>query len=178
MADDVPAPDAPPAGGAPSLRWSIRQSLLQYVSSLPDGRLRVAGGVDVVDGFHFVFPAADPAVDGTTAVEGLHRFTGAVELTAHFGMLRFVFADPWLHARPDGAGALSTVTHDGSRATIATCALQRDADGTWQGTRVTLTQDGAALMADTYPAGLELDPFTASAHEPPGRTGHREALDP
>ena len=71
------------------LTWGIKSSLRAYVRGMPDGRVEVSDGAEeVASGFSFPGHAL--------------RFTGAVTLTGHNGMMRVRIADPAL-VESDGA---------------------------------------------------------------------------
>jgi len=150
-----------------ALEWGIKHSLVQYVLGMDDGTAEVSPPAHAIDD-RFRFPAAehDPALDSDAL-----RFTGTVTLSGHGGMLKLVFADPWLvpGASLDDAWTLTIAdAYDPGRrvafATVSRVALDPAGGATTSGTR--LTADGADLFfAGPYSAGTDLDDPVVIAHD-------------
>lgn len=148
------------ASAAPklALEWGVKQSLVRYVAEMRDGSIVVTEPATAVDA-GYRFPVAAPAREAQQQTEGTLRFTGSVTLTAHGGMLRLVFAEPWLvpATEPNGSWALTIADPHEPGARIAFATIDSLAhDGTAHGTR--LTAEGADLFfAGPYTEGTELD---------------------
>lgn len=147
------------ASAAPklALEWGVKQSLVRYVAEMRDGSVVVTEPATAVEA-GYRFPAV-PALETPQETEGTLRFAGSVTLTAHGGMLRLVFAEPWLvpGTEPNGSWALTITDPHEPGARIAFATIDSLAPGgTARGTR--LTADGADLFfAGPYTEGTELD---------------------
>lgn len=77
----------------PQLTWTIKNSLVAYISDLDDGELNAsAGATRTDDGFAFE-GVSDTDFDRTT-LTGTLAFRGTVALRGHDGMLNIVIIDP------------------------------------------------------------------------------------
>ena len=80
----------------PALHWRLRSSLVDYLTGLPDGEVRVSDGaaVDSAGRFHFI--------NGDRDADTI-RWRGRVTLSGHHGMMHIEFRDPelsWAEACP------------------------------------------------------------------------------
>jgi hypothetical protein len=125
-----------------ALLWGIKASLLGYVRGMADATVVASGGASV-EGAGFRFPADS----------GL-AFRGAVELTAHSGMMRVVIADPAIVETQSGwVLAIADPDDPAKRLTFATL-------GAFDGRRASstaLTEAGADLFFGPYTQGTPLD---------------------
>jgi hypothetical protein len=116
-----------------------------------------------------VFPPVQagirPAANGAT--DRFWAFGGDVRFTGHFGMLFVRIALPVLTLR-DGRAELTVAGQSeeeaAERVSLVTLHLEAEPapEGVemWSGTDVRLTEAGAALFNDVYPAGEAFEPFT------------------
>lgn len=144
----------------PGLVWGVRQSFVQYILSMPDGRIILGGNCAPTDTGKFTFPYRERRNSGADMMR--LQFGGSVEFFAHFGMLSVTFSNPVLEVAATG-GTLS-VEADSRSVVIATVelpelTLYRDM-AVWNEAGVSLTEHGSALFGGTYPPGTQLDPLT------------------
>lgn len=154
------------ARGARELRWGLKRSFLDYLSGTGDLALSMDGGVRALPQEQaFSFPVAGPvagARDGA-AVEAV-RFAGSLVLTAHFGALRVLVADPWLEPAPDGARLTVARPEEWAPGPARFCLadlrpLDVLEEGGWVATRfdAALAPDGVAMFGGVYPPGEPFD---------------------
>lgn len=141
------------------LAWNVKASLLAYVRGMPDGSVEAATPARLVgDVFHFPLHAELPS--------GELRFSGALTLQGHGGMLRLRFADFALV--PSGGGKVGadpcTITiadpfESESRLELAEIAESRVLpDGTVETRGTSLTEAGSDLFfSGPYTTGTPLD---------------------
>jgi hypothetical protein len=179
-----PADDGPLSHG--ELVWTIKQTFVNYVTSMADGLHIVRGAAhDDAHGFRFAPTPTATAARRAEEAAGLVResrteilcFTGEVEFTGHRGMLRVVIGDPQLtHDGKTGFLSITDPDWEGRRMVLALFDVTRPeapapagAEDTraleaWRGTNVRLTADGADLFVRAYETGDPLDDFTV--HHP------------
>lgn len=148
-----------------ALEWSIKRSLVTYVTGMSDGSVTATAGA-MAGGDGFIFPGVAPEADGEQTSDGppwshhrTLRFTGSVNFAGHSGMLRLMIAEPWLEQDPTAHGVWHLTITDpydpGQRLSFAQVA-GFDRDGA--ALSCTLTADGADLfMAGPYESGTPLD---------------------
>ncbi|ALJ18879.1 HtaA domain-containing protein [Microbacterium sp. No. 7] len=140
------------SGDAAPLRWGVKRSLVRYVAGVPDGLLRAFDGAVADDEQVFVF-----AADGSGA-DGVRRFRGSLEFTAHEGMLRIELSDPWVES--DVEGALLTVFSPMDDRRVAMARLTPAGDAAWT---AELLPRGADVLGPQYFAGTAIDPVRIGA---------------
>ena len=151
------------------LRWGIKASFLKYVQTVTDGRGWMGAGAFPASENEFVFPPIQTGIrtreDGAT--DRFWAFDGDVRFTGHSGMLFVRIALPVLILRDGGAEltvAGQSEEESAERLPLVTLLLEEEPapEGfeRWSGTDVRLTQAGAALFNDVYPAGELFDPLT------------------
>ncbi|MBT2266053.1 MULTISPECIES: HtaA domain-containing protein [Rhodococcus erythropolis group] len=142
------------------LVWGVRESFVQYILSMPDGRIILGRNCAPTDTGKFAFPY----LERRNSRSGMMRlqFGGSVEFFAHFGMLSVTFSNPMLEIDADG-GTLS-VEADGRSVLIASVELPEmtyfGGMAIWKEAGVSLTDHGSALFGGTYPPGTPLDPLS------------------
>jgi hypothetical protein len=139
-----------------ALQWGIKTSLVSYVGSQSDGTVEVSDGAQRTPDGAFRFPFLEQDTDTHPVL----RYTGAVRLRAHGGMLDIAVSDPWIELSPVPAiSMLAAWTGDpAERVAIAHLDVAQGAAGAWSGTRVRLTADGAlTLGALQYYEGQPVD---------------------
>ncbi|GGC84902.1 hypothetical protein GCM10011512_09690 [Tersicoccus solisilvae] len=131
-----------------SLIWAFHADFTAYVERLADGRVDVSGGAERTADGRFRFPVG---IARGTCLKG----TGAVHWTGHHGLLAVTLADPAI----EHSGPVVTITDPFSPAERMVLAHLGDPEETETGRRYTrpiLTESGADLFMDHYPAGLPL----------------------
>jgi Htaa len=153
-------------GKGRDLTWGVKESFRMYFERLPDHVYDLAGGAERTDSDEFRFPqrAEDSsAPDGYQALS----FSGRLSLSAHFGALSVMIADPEVLLDRKGKATLSAaVDDDGSqpvRMVIADLAFEGMSGGP-EAPRAcfaaALASDGQFLFMGNYYAGDPLDPVT------------------
>jgi hypothetical protein len=134
------------------LFWTIRRSLIHYVSESAGGTVYVGEGA-VIDDDAFVFHGVRTPTE--------FGFTGTVILHAHGGLMHVEICDP--RVRRAGDGWVVTVIHRGRPLDFAQVAvLERDGEATI-GRGATLHPDAVDLFGGNYQAGAPLDDLRISA---------------
>jgi len=72
-----------------ALHWRLRSSLVDYLTGLPDGEVRVFDGAAIDSSRRFQFTNGDLGSDAI-------RWSGRVKLSGHHGMMHVEFKDPEL----------------------------------------------------------------------------------
>lgn len=152
------------AHGAHELRWGVKRSFLDYLSGMSDFALAMDGEVRALPQEQaFSFPAVGP-------VAGTLRFAGSLVLTAHFGALRVLVADPWLEPSPDGVRLTVVRPEEWAPGPARFCLadlrpLDVLEEGGWVATRfdASLAPDGVAMFGGVYPPGEPFDPVVVVA---------------
>ncbi|WP_022883162.1 HtaA domain-containing protein [Gryllotalpicola ginsengisoli] len=135
---------------AAELEWSVRESFLSYVESLPDGRAETLEGV-VRDDRVFRFPGH--------AEGDVYRFGGALHFYGHRGVLDVTLRD--LQVTRSGLRGVLTANVAGWRLTLAELSDFDATDGDiLRASTVVLTDDGAATLGSVYPAGAPAAPVS------------------
>jgi hypothetical protein len=141
------------AGSQPStwaaLVWGVRASLRTYVQDV-GGEVVVkepatASGNGL---FEFPFEAFE---------DGVARYMGSVEFSAHHGLINLVVRDPWIHwmgerVRLSVEGSAAT-NSEGARLFLA----DLDVAGKSEGAAARLASEAGVAFDFRYPAGTALD---------------------
>ncbi|KDA04773.1 hypothetical protein DC31_05445 [Microbacterium sp. CH12i] len=145
------------------LEWSIKLSLLLYVTSSPGGAVRVDGVTSQNGQFRFpLVSAASAAAEYAT--------TGSVSLFAHYGMP--ITSLESLRAYRSAAGSWLLATSPGGQAVDAfALSAPREDGGDIVFEQVTLTPAGAQLFGGYYAVGEVFDPITVHRSAPLGVSG-------
>ena len=139
------------------LRWSVKESLLQYVRALGEITY-VSAVVEENDELIWPFFADRREPDGTR----IAQYSGEIHLRAHDGLLNIVIADPKvLLTEGQGQGRLSVrTTLDGSeRIVIATLDSVESSESAVRA-QVRVTAAGSMVFGANYPSGTKLSPLT------------------
>ncbi|GAA5033790.1 HtaA domain-containing protein [Microbacterium fluvii] len=134
------------------LEWSVKLSLLMYVTSAPGGRLEVDGVTSERGTFRF--PLEEVGADGSL------RFGGSVAFFAHHGA--FITTLSHLQLTPGALGWAVSYTPPGADGPIVawrTGAPAPEAAGVTELPVVALTEGGAAAFGGYYAAGEAFDPM-------------------
>jgi hypothetical protein len=158
----------PPAVGAGSLTWGVKQSFRDYVTgSIARGSITTSGVSS--SGGAFVFSQASGGTFDRAAGTGTSAYSGSVRFTGHNGILDVTLSNPVV--RIDSAtSATLLVTAGGSQIAFATLNLAAASLSTpnntvsYSGVPATLTSQGVGVFAldgsGFYPVGTPLDPVS------------------
>jgi hypothetical protein len=153
-----------------ALEWGVRQSFLDYVHALDDGRVNMADGAG--EGEHgFVFPTlceySSDRQNGDVGASRVLRFSGTIAFRGHGGLLWVDVAAPWLEFAGEGDGMLTVAgPRPGTpRQPVARLnGLYREeiAGGfRWRSNEPTLTFEGTYWLGGYYAEGTILSPISA-----------------
>jgi hypothetical protein len=137
-----------------TLRWTVKESFIEYIHGLSDGTIETFDGCEPLDGT-YVFP-------GESSDDGGHLFSGGIQFTGFAGMLDVRLVDPMIEA--DGTQwkltALVGTKSIAARVAIATIenAGPLRTDEQWTATPK-LTFEGVRVFGDVYQVGAELAPL-------------------
>ena len=151
--------------GVHDLTWGIKASFRTYFERLPDHSYDLSGGVVRTDGGGFRFPGRGAPTRDESGL-WIIPFSGRLVLTAHFGALSVLIADPEVLFSPQGRARLSAVVDEvegqAERMVIADLAFEdMGAEQPSSGTAnfsASLARDGQYLFMGNYYAGDPLDP--------------------
>lgn len=142
------------------LHWSVKDSLIAYISGLEDGTVEALEPATRTDsGFNFVLN--DVASDfNTESHTGVLQFLGTAHFTGHWGMMNITIKDPRVELTAGHGtlsiaqgGILSPEVHvpfvnlnvvPGSHPLMLTSAL---------------TAEGRGVMGEQYSVGQEMNPL-------------------
>jgi hypothetical protein len=138
-----------------SLRWTVKTSLVDYITGLRDGVIEFDGGV-AWDGGGFVFPL-ETVVDDGTRVE-VH-FAGRTAMAGHGGLLWLMVGQPRIELHHSGAtiSVLDTRDRSARLPLVDLRWLERGAGGQLVAD-TELRTEGTWMFEDRYPAGTPFDP--------------------
>lgn len=154
-------------GAARSLTWGVKASFRSYFERLPDHAYDLTDGAERMEDGRFRYPGGQASGPGEGGFWTL-SFSGRLELTAHFGALSVLIADPEIHFTPQGEATLSAVVDESGgqavRMVIADLALQELVGESSQEVEfaASLARDGQYLFMGNYFAGDPLDPIGIS----------------
>lgn len=145
------------------LQWSVKDSLIAYISGLEDGTVEaLEPAARTESGFTFVFNevASDFNVDFHT---GVLQFLGTAHFTGHWGMMNITIKDPRIELT-SGSGILS-IAQGGilSPEVHIPFALVNVVPGSHPLMfTAALTTEGRGVMGEQYSVGQELSPLSLS----------------
>jgi hypothetical protein len=139
--------------------WSVKDSFLRYIRSMPDGAIHWGDGASVTSDGQFYFPLTSV----TRTTEGLDlQFGGEVRFLAHRGLLAVTLESPVIRVTRTTATLLNGV--EGGRDELCEINLpaQTHDDDVlmWLDAPVTLTAAGSELFAGTYALHEVMAPMT------------------
>lgn len=134
------------------LEWSIKLSLLAYVTTAPGGGIDARGVTSERGQFRFPIESVG---DGSE-----YHFSGSVALKAHHGMPITTFAALHLHRLPEGSWMLAMSPDDGPRVDAFALGEPVEGDGSLTFPTVALTSIGSEMFGGYYGAGEAFDPLT------------------
>lgn len=143
------------------LHWSVKDSLIAYISGLEDGTVEaLEPATRTESGFNFALNEAASDFNAETHT-GVLQFLGTAHFTGHWGMMNITIKDPRVELTSGNGvlsiaqgGILSPEVHlpfaqvnvvPGSHPLMFTAAL---------------TAEGRGVMGEQYTVGQELSPLT------------------
>ncbi|WP_372968399.1 HtaA domain-containing protein [Microbacterium sp.] len=139
--------------------WSVKDSFLQYIRSMPDGSIRWGEGASVTRDGQFYFPLT--SVSRTPAGLDL-QFGGEVRFIAHRGLLAVTLGSPLIRVTRDTAILINGI--DGARDELCQIDLpaQTHDDDVlmWLDAPANLTAAGSEMFAGTYAVNEVMAPVT------------------
>lgn len=137
------------------LRWSVKESLLQYVRALGEITY-VSAVVEENDELIWPFLADRHEPDGTR----IAQYSGEIRLRAHDGLLNIVIADPEVRlAETQGQLSVRTALDGSERIVIATLDSVESSESAVRA-QVRVTAAGSMVFGANYPSGTKLSPLT------------------
>ncbi len=156
-----------------TLSWGVKQSYVNYVSRLSDGKITTSGVTQSGDAF--LWSGGTGKYNEETS-KGLARFGGSLNFTGHAGIMDTTFRN--VRVQFHGTNSASIVadivsnsvegeTSSANAVYLATISLagNKSVSGnkvTWSNAPVTLTAAGANAFGGFYEAGQAMDPATVS----------------
>ncbi len=156
-----------------TLSWGVKQSYVNYVSRLSDGKITTSGVTQ--SGGAFLWSGGTGKYNEETS-KGLARFGGSLNFTGHAGIMDTTFRN--VRVQFHGTNSASIVadivsnsvegeTSSANAVYLATISLagNKSVSGnkvTWSNAPVTLTAAGANAFGGFYEAGQAMDPATVS----------------
>ena len=143
------------------LHWSVKDSLIAYISRLEDGVVEALVPASRTEtGFTFVLNevASDFNLETHT---GVLQFLGTAHFTGHWGMMNITIKDPRIELT-SGHGVLS-IAQGGiltPEAHVPFVNVNVVPDSHPLMLTTALTVDGRAVMGEQYTVGQELSPLT------------------
>lgn len=159
------SPLAEPATRQFGLSWTMKKSFVSYIARMPDGRVSVTDGADLIAPDVFRYAYTECSVEGSDTV--LH-FHGDVRFAGHSGFLFVGIADPFI-TMTDGGAVISVLTpqtrlEPAERILFATAEMSTQAQTgagciVYRASNVRLLADGADLFGGVYAIDDLLDDF-------------------
>jgi hypothetical protein len=161
--------------GARDLTWGIKTSFRTYFERLPDHAYDLSGGAVRTEGGGFRFPGRGAPTMAENGVRVI-PFSGRLVLTAHFGALSVLIADPEVLVSPQGRVSLSATVDEveGRAACMVIADLAFQGMGAEQispeaNFSASLARDGQYLFMGNYYTGDPLDPVSMRSKPLPER---------
>lgn len=134
------------------LEWSIKLSLLLYVTSSPGGAVRVDGVTSEKGQFRF-------PLDSSASTADEYVTTGTVSLFAHYGMPITSLESLRAYRSADGSWLLATSPGGGPAVDAFALSAPREEGDDVVFDSVTLTPAGVELFGGSYAVGEAFDPI-------------------
>lgn len=145
------------------MAWAVKESFVQYVQSMRDGRILLREGAAVTNTRQFYFPFR--SLDHSDGHNFVLQFGGEARFLAHHGLMSVSICNPKIIVGPDGA--CLSIEQGNEIVHLAHLDLPavsvEDGINMWANVPVALTSAGAAVFADSYSAGETLAPLTMRA---------------
>ena len=147
------------------MAWAVKDSFVNYVKAMNDGRILLSDGAAVTNTREFYFPFKHlEQPDSTSFV--LH-FGGEARFSAHHGFMSVLLRHPRIEVTPDSA-CLSIEPEQGREwlrlaELDLPAGLTEDGVTMWDSVVTKLADAGVATFGDSYRAGETLSPLTVRA---------------
>lgn len=144
------------------LTWGIKQSLREYITSLPDGSVEVTPPAAEENG-SFSFVAENTDSFSREEMTGTLDFSGVVTLSGYGGAMRIEINNPKIHLT-NGQGLLS-LTRGGVIGPATWIPLVELSATQTEDTivcKTTLVAPGRSIVGEQYQDGQEFDALTIS----------------
>lgn len=145
------------------MAWAVKESFVQYVQSMRDGRILLSEGAAVTNTRQFYFPFR--SLDQSDGNNFVLQFGGEARFLAHHGLMAVSISNPTIKVGP--GGAYLSIEQGNETVLLADLGLPAvSVEGginMWANVSVALTTAGAAVFADSYSAGETLAPLTMRA---------------
>jgi hypothetical protein len=144
------------------LTWGIKQSLREYITSLPDGSVEVAPPATDDNG-SFSFVAENTDSFSREEMSGTLEFSGVVILSGYGGAMRIEINNPRINLT-NGQGLLSLTRGGviGPATWIPLVELTATLSGETIVCQTTLVTPGRSIVGEQYQDGQEFDALTIS----------------
>lgn len=144
------------------LTWGIKQSLREYITSLPDGSVDVALPTTADNG-SFSFVAENTDSFSREEMSGTLEFSGVVTLSGYGGAMRIEINNPRINLT-NGQGLLSLTRGGviGPATWIPLVELKATQSGDTLVCQTTLVAPGRSIVGEQYQDGQEFDALTIS----------------
>lgn len=144
------------------LTWGIKQSLREYITSLPDGSVDVALPATADNG-SFSFVTVNTDSFSLEEMSGTLEFSGVVTLSGYGGAMRIEINNPRINLT-NGQGLLSLTRGGviGPATWIPLVELKATQSGDTLVCQTTLVAPGRSIVGEQYQDGQEFDALTIS----------------
>jgi hypothetical protein len=144
------------------LTWGIKQSLREYITSLPDGSVEVAPPATDHDG-SYSFVAENTDSFSREEMSGTLEFSGVVTLSGYGGAMRIEINNPRINLT-NGQGLLSLTRGGviGPATWIPLVELKATMSGDTIICQTALVAPGRSIVGEQYQDGQEFDSLTIS----------------
>ncbi|PVZ53871.1 HtaA domain-containing protein [Arthrobacter sp. H-02-3] len=147
------------------MAWAVKDSFVNYVKAMNDGRIILSDGAAVTSTRQFYFPFKHLEQSGSTSFV-LH-FGGEARFFAHHGFMSVLLRHPRIEVTPDSA-CLSIEPEQGREwlrlaELDLPAGLTEDGVTMWDSVVTKLADAGVATFGDSYRAGETLSPLTVRA---------------
>jgi hypothetical protein len=144
------------------LTWGIKQSLRDYITSLPDGSIDIIPPA-TEDSGSFSFVAENSDSFSREEMSGTLEFSGVATLSGYGGAMRIEINNPRIHLT-NGQGLLSLTRGGviGPATWIPLVELKATLSGDALICHTTLVAPGRSIVGEQYQDGQEFDSLTIS----------------
>jgi hypothetical protein len=156
-------PELPVERADTGMAWAVKDSFIQYVQSMRDGRILLGDGAAVTSTEQFYFPLRQ--VDRPDEQSLVLHFGGEARFLAHHGLMSVSIRQPRIEVGADAAYLLIEQGDETVRLAELSLPAPLTEDGVtmWADVEVTLSDSGTAIFADSYIVGETLAPLTMRA---------------
>jgi hypothetical protein len=142
------------------MAWAVKDSFVNYVRAMRDGRIMLGNGAAVTSTRQFYFPFA--GLDRMDERRLMLRFSGEVRFLAHHGLMSVLLCNPRIEIHGDAA--FLSIEQGSTWLRLAEFqmppAQRQDGAAMWSDLELTLSSTGIETFGATYSAGETLAPLT------------------